>query len=386
MEIKKNSANLKVKLLLNGIRIDDTAYEGLGTIYKEYQYGYNDSNWMKHSKQQIIPSELLLPGDIVVAPHLRPASPYLIKRIDDTMYVIDEKKDMLLSSIDYLKRPKLWDLELTDGSKVKQYLNVYGMNCLNLFIVANCEFWTEGMPCVFCSLQPTQNLHREVVINKSVEKIEEALKLAFSSGDNLEWMIITGGSLKDRKLELKRYCDVLNVVKKYIPKEWNGRINGNAALLPTDNESDLIQLHETGIAHPSYNLEVWGKELFQSYCKGKEQYASFDSILETYKKSVKIWGTGEVWCNFVGGLSSISDLKEGFKYMADMGVVPGANIFHLDPKAIGVNMGIDEPSEEYVLEMYRCLADIYKQYEYKPFFSEKVLRNSLSNEMYNGWL
>lgn len=386
LEVKQNSTKLKLKLLLNGIRIDDSAYKGLGSVYKEYQYGYNDSNWIKHKKQQIIPSELLLPGNIAVAPHLRPNSPYIIKRIKEKMYVLDEKKDMILSSIEYLKRPKLWDLRLSDGTKVKQYLNVYGMNCLNLFIVANCEFWNEGLPCVFCSLQPTQNMHNEVVVNKTIDKIEEALKLAFSSGDDLEWMIITGGSLKNRQLEFKRYCDVLTVVKRCIPKEWNGKINGNAALLPTNNERDLIQLYETGIAHPSYNLEVWGKELFNFYCKGKGKYVSFDSIVETYKKSVKIWGNGEVWCNFVGGLSPIDDLKEGFKYMADLGVVPGANIFHLDPNAIGVKMGLKEPTEEYVLEMYHCLANIYKNYGYKPFFSEKVLRNSLSNEAYNGWL
>lgn len=72
--------------------------------------------------------------------------------------------------------------------------------------------------------------------------------------------------------------------------------------------------------------------------------------------------------------------------MADLGVVPGANIFHLDPKAIGVRLGLGEPSEEYVLKMYESLTSIYKEYDYKPFFSEKVLRNSLSNEMYNGWL
>lgn len=72
--------------------------------------------------------------------------------------------------------------------------------------------------------------------------------------------------------------------------------------------------------------------------------------------------------------------------MADLGVVPGANIFHLDPNAPGVKLGLDEPTEEYVLRMYDCLTSIYREYGYKPFFSHKVLRNSLSNEMYNGWI
>ena len=382
----KKSAALKLKLLINGIRIDDSAFFGLGDTFKEYQYGYNDSNWIKQAKRQVIPSELVLPGEIVVAPHLRPTSPYIIKRERETMYVIDDSKDKVVSTIGYLPRPKIWDIELSDGSKLKKYLNVYGANCLNLFIVANCDFWNEGMPCVFCSLQPTQNLHKEVVVHKSLDKIEEAVSLAFENEENLDWMIITGGSLRDRAMEFKRYHDVLSVIQKHIPQRWNGKIKGNAALLPTNNEKDLFQLFETGIEHPSFNMEVWGADLFKSYCAGKEKYASFNSLIETYKKAVKIWGQGEVWCNFVGGISPIQDLKEGFRFMVDLGVVPGANIFHLDPKALGGKLGLKEPTEEYVIEMYECLSSLYKEYGYKPFFSHSVLRNSLSNEMYHGWL
>ena len=386
MNMYKNSAVLKLKLLINGIRIDESAFYGLGNIYKEYQYGYNDSNWINQAKRQVIPSELVLPEDIVVAPHLRPSSPYLIKRIADSMFVIDEVKDEIVSTIDYLPRPKIWDIELSDGSKLKEYLNVYGTNCLNLFIVANCDFWNEGIPCVFCSLQPTQHLHKEVVVHKSLDKIEEAITLAFENEENLDWMIITGGSLKDRKMEFKRYHDVLSVIQKHIPQRWNYKIKGNAALLPTNDENDLEKLFETGIEHPSFNLEVWDEKLFKSYCIGKEKYASFDNLIETYKKAVKIWGGGQVWCNFVGGISPINDLKEGFRYMADMGVVPGANIFHLDPKAIGVKLGLKEPNEEYVFEMYECLSSLYKEYGYQPFFNHSILRNSLSNEMFHGWL
>jgi hypothetical protein len=187
-------------------------------------------------------------------------------------------------------------------------------------------------------------------------------------------------------METNRYIDVLSVIRKHIPRKWNGKIKGNAALLPANNESDLIRLYETGIEHPSFNMEVWGANRFKSYCSGKEKYASFEALIETYKKAVNIWGPGQVWCNFVGGISPINDLKDGFRFLADLGVVPGANIFHLDPKAVGVKLGLSEPTEDYVLEMYDYLSSLYKEYGYKPFFSHSVLRNSLSNEMFNGWL
>lgn len=386
MNTYKKSSELKLELLLNGVRIDPTAYYGLGSIYKEYQYGYNDSNWIRQKRWQLIPSELVLPGEIVVAPHLRPSSPYIIRRMGGEMHVFDELSGQILSTINYLPRPKIWDVKLSDGSPIKKYLNVYGKNCLNLFIVANCDFWNEGMPCHFCSLQPTQRLHKDVVVNKSIDMIEEAVSLAFENDELLEWMIITGGSLKSRKQEIDRYCSVLNVIRKHIPKSWNGRIKGNAALLPTDDIEDLERLYETGIDHPSFNLEVWGHDTFRRICPGKERYVSFLSLIETYKKAVGIWGEGQVWCNFVGGISSIEEIKKGFHYMADLGVVPGANILHVDPKALGATSGLEEPSKKYVMEMYECLCDVYYKYNYKPFFSASVLRNSLSNEMYNGWL
>ena len=72
--------------------------------------------------------------------------------------------------------------------------------------------------------------------------------------------------------------------------------------------------------------------------------------------------------------------------MADLGVVPGANIFHVDPSAPASKLGLTQPSEDYVLEMYYALGKIYKEYNYVPFFSHSVLRNSLSNEVFNGWL
>lgn len=387
MQELRNSTELKLKLLVNGVRIDESAFSGLGSTYKEYQYGYNDSNWISsYQKRPIIPSELVLPGEIVVAPHLRPNSPYIIQRDSNTMYVINDNTGEVLSTINYLPRPKIWNLTLSDGSTIKQYLNVYGKNCLNLFIVANCDFWAEGNPCSFCSLQPTQDFHQEVVVRKQLDKIEEAITLAFENESNFDWMIVTGGSLVDRKKETKRYLDVLNIIRKHIPQHWNGKIKGNAALLPSNNEKELHELYETGIEHPSFNLEVWGKDNFKRYCPGKEAHVSFVSLIETYIKAVKIWGEGHVWCNFVGGICPIDDLKEGFRYMADMGVVPGANIFHLDPKSHGAKLGLVEPSEDYILEMYSYLTSIYKEYGYKPFFSHSVLRNSLSNEMYNGWI
>ena len=71
--------------------------------------------------------------------------------------------------------------------------------------------------------------------------------------------------------------------------------------------------------------------------------------------------------------------------MADLGVVPGANIFHPDPGAPAGKI-FKSPNKEYIIGLYSELDMIYKKYNFKPFFSHSVLRNSLSNEFFNGWI
>ena len=155
--------------------------------------------------------------------------------------------------------------------------------------------------------------------------------------------------------------------------------------MPPKNTSLLQKLFETGIEHPSFNLEVWGKKKFQEICPGKEKYRGYDNILLAYKEAVKIFGEGALWCNFVAGINTLEELKVGFTEMAERGVIPGANIFHPD---VGAVLGEKQksPSTEYIIELFHHAADLYKLYGYKPFFSESVLRNSIANEAFNGWV
>lgn len=385
-EMKQRSAVLKLQLLIHGINISPSALYGLGSTYKEYQYGYNDSSWLHQEVGTLIPSELMLPGDIVVAPHLRPTSPYLIDRVKEQLVIKLIATNEVVSQVNYLPRPKFWNIRLSNGEYVKKCLNVYGKDCLNLFLTGECEFWEKGLPCCFCSLKPTQQRHHETVVHKDIDLISEAFSKATTSGDDLKWMIITGGSSCDRNIESLKYLNVLQTIKPLIPASWGGRIKGNCAFLPGTDKEILREIHATGIEHPSFNLEVWGEERFERLCPGKARYANFRDLIQSYKTAVDIWGPGKVWCNFVGGITPIEELCTGFKYMADLGVVPGCNIFHLDPNATAVRLGITGPNEKYIMDMYHCLSNIYHTYNYTPFFSHSVLRNSLSNECYYGWV
>jgi hypothetical protein len=263
--------------------------------------------------------------------------------------------------------------------------NFYGRDCLNFNIYSGCEFWDAGVPCKFCSVKPTQLRFGEVEIKKNVRDIAEVTKLAFKIEKRINFIIVTGGSYLDGDKEIAGLISALKAIRKNIPKSWRGVIKGNVALMAPQTIKKIDELMATGIEHPSFNLEVWGKRYFNYICPGKAQYRSWGHILKCYKYAVEKYGRGVFWVNFVGGLNSLERLKEGFSYMAELGVVPGANIFHQDVGSVLGNKR-KSPSPEYIIELYRHAAKLYHQYGYKPFFDEKCLRNSLANEAYLGYV
>ena len=78
-------------------------------------------------------------------------------------------------------------------------------------------------------------------------------------------------------------------------------------------------------------------------------------------------------------------MMDGFRFMAENGIIPGANIYHAEVKSIiGNSTGVID--KNYISRLYSYAAELYSKYNYKPFFDASVLRNSLANEFYEGLL
>lgn len=380
--IFRDSTILKVKILSYGFRITEAAEALIDETVKEEHRGYGDSHWGV-KKTTKIPSEIMLPGNIVVASHIRPDS-RLCLDAENGKPVITEK-GVKVSDVSFIKRPKIWSHKTKSGINMKKIANFYGRDCLNFNIYSGCEFWDNGVPCKFCSVKPTQLKYGEVEIKKQAGDIQEVTKLAFKLEDKINFVIVTGGSYLDGDKDFEMAIIALKEIQKEIPKSWKGVIKGNVALMAPRTIKKIDELMATGIEHPSFNLEVWGKKYFNYVCPGKAKYRGLDHIMEAYKYGVKKYGRGVFWVNFVGGLNDLKTLKRGFTHMAKMGVVPGANIFHPD---VGSVLGTKRksPSPEYIIELFRHAAKLYHKYGYKPYFDEKCLRNSIANEAYLGYV
>ena len=323
----KDSTILKTKILSKGFRITKEISDLVDKNVKEEHRGYGDSNW-GIKKTTKIPAEIMLPGEIVVATHIRPNSPLCLRVSSGIIEITENGKKV--SDVEFLKRPKIWSKTTRSKINMKRIANFYGRDCLNFNIFSGCEFWRVGLPCKFCSVEPTQVQYSEVLRKKTTKEVGEVAKLAFKIENRIDFVIVTGGSYLNGDKEFEMVVPVLKAIRKTIPSSWRGIIKGNVALMPPQTFEKIDELMSTGIEHPSFNLEVWGRKYFNYVCPGKAKYRGFEQILDAYKYAVEKYGRGVFWTNFVGGLNKLKTLKEGFTYMAKIGVVPGANIFHPD--------------------------------------------------------
>lgn len=376
---RKSSAFAKLKLLAYGVKDAPALFARNTSMFKEEHYAYDNGNWGV-DKDRMTPSEVLLPGGVVSKLHIRPDSPYSLVQDGDRFFIKDDWH--FLSEFRFLDRPSFWNYSTSRGVPTKRVGQMYGLNALNFNLFSDCEFHNTGKGCKFCSVKATVNRKDPVDITKQVQDIVDTCKLAVEH-DDVKYILITGGSYLDREYEFERHMQVIRAIRPVLP--WDGVIKGNISMMPPNDIKKLKLLHDYGVENPSFNMEVWPISNFSKICPGKHEYVGFDHIVESLLYLEEIYGPGEVWSNFVAGLVPLEDIKEGFKFMAEHGIVPGANLYHAEVgSVIGKSLGIID--EQFILKIFGFAAELYHKHGYKPFFDTGVLRNSLTNEMYEGLL
>ena len=376
---RAQSANTKLDLLIYGVRDNASLFHNYEMSFKEEHYAFDNGNW-EIDKKRLTPTEIILPGGIVSKIHIRPDSPLRLE--ERCGYLVVEKDGKEVSEFLFLPRPNFWQYTTSNGIQAKHLAQIYGLNCLNFNIFSGCEFQYCGKGCNFCSVTSTVDKENPIVVKKEAADLAEICQLA-TKYDDIDCIIITGGSYLDGDKEFQAHIKTIEAIKEHLP--WNGRIKGNVSMMPPKNSSRLIDLYLSGVDNPSFNIEVWPREAFQKICPGKDRFVGFEKIISSLTQLVSYYGHGMVWSNFVAGLVDIEDMKAGFKFMAERGIIPGANIYHAEVNSvIGNSLGLVR--RDYIRELYSYASELYHYYGYKPFFNASVLRNSLANEFYEGLL
>ncbi len=374
---RKRSAQTKFELLVYGVEDNPELFSKYAGEFKEEHYAFDNGNWGV-DKKRLTPTEILLPGGIVSKLHIRPDSP--LKLVESNGILLICKGHEELSEFRFLPRPNFWKMKMKDGDDPKRFAQMYGLNCLNFNLYSGCEFQNSGKGCRFCSVKATVDKDNPIQVKKAPEKLAEICQMA-SANDILNYIIITGGSYINSDHEFDMHIRTIKAIREYLP--WNGRIKGNVSMMPPKNTVRLKELYDNGVDNPSFNIEVWPHSAFSYFCPGKEMYVGFEHIIESLKKLVEFYGPGKVWSNFVAGLVPLEDMIDGFRFMAENGIIPGANIYHAEVSSI-IGNSLGAIDTDYIRRLYSFAAELYHKFGYKPFFDASVLRNSLANEFYEG--
>lgn len=195
-------------------------------------------------------------------------------------------------------------------------------------------------------------------------------------------LILISGNLKNDELDSQAhiYADIARELNaKYRHHFTEGVV---AVTAPPRTIEGLQMMKDGGVDTVVFNLEAWMPENFASECPGKHEIGR-DHYLHMLREAVGIYGWGNSWCNLVLGLDSMEDTIAGCEELARQGITPSANVLHLDE---GSRCTKQVPHAADVATFFRRLSQIYRNHDLQPYYCQRALRTSLSNETFAGRL
>lgn len=309
----KNNLLLKARMLVDGIRIEDPAYEGVGGEHKEQVHHLFEYDFDLHQERRC-PAEIRLPGGTVVQVRLNARSPYLVRRIAGRLVL--EELGQEICEIEWLARPGFYDQKTSQGTPMTSVAELVGEDCIAVCHTNSCQLFADGLECAFCNLNYTPKQYDEVVIRKRANEVAETFAAAFHSGVARHFEI-TGGILPgDREIAiLEQYLTAI--------REATGLTDlpGTAIMTPPENLRDLERLQRLGLRGVGFNLECFNPAFFRAVCPGKEKRIGYERYREAQRVAVEIFGAGgRVYSGFVAGIEPMQYLLDGVQELAEAGI------------------------------------------------------------------
>ncbi|MDO8673123.1 MAG: hypothetical protein Q7O66_17070 [Dehalococcoidia bacterium] len=216
--------------------------------------------------------------------------------------------------------------------------------CFRIAPVRYCEYFNQGEQCKFCNYNSTYDDARAIGHTPpktiDLEDTVEAYKI-ISSNVRLVEGRFQSGAFKNSEQEANihfRFAEKIATAASYRP---NLCIN-----TPPMDRTGIQRLKDPGLSSISFNLEVWGEEMFEAVCPGKARTRGFGRYLEANQEAVDIFGFGGVSCNFIAGLSMIPENGhktwqeardshiEGTRWLIKNGVMPVFTNLRLPPGSV----------------------------------------------------
>ena len=181
----------------------------------------------------------------------------------------------------------------------------------------------------------------------------------------------------DHDREFDIYIDLVERITAETPYD---ELPGSLVCMPPDDFSKLEEAYDAGVRQVKFNMEVFGPDRFEEVLPGKVYYGR-ERCVSALERSVEVFGAMYVSSNLILSLEPEESVKEGFRYMAERGIVPVGKIFHPDEGTPLEDATPWRPRK--LLSPYMALAGLYHQYELTPFLNKHSLRGDISWELYH---
>ncbi len=312
-KVQLNEPLIKARLLVDGVRIAESGYEGVGQQFKEQVHHLFEYDFDLH-QTRACPAEMRLPEGTVVQVRLNESAPFLVRRDSGNLRLFEGSR--ALATIEWLERPAFYDLKTSAGTPMTSIAELVGEDCIAVSHTNACKLFADGSQCRFCNLNYTPKQYDEVRIKKKANEVGEVFGAAFGSGvaNHFE---ITGGILPGNR--------EIMILEQYLTsiREATGLTDlpGTAIMTPPEDLSDLEKLQRLGVRGLGFNLECFNPAFFRAVCPGKEQHIGYEKYREALRTAVEIFGAGgRIYSGFVAGVEPMEDLLEGVKELATEGV------------------------------------------------------------------
>ena len=352
---------IKAGMFMSGVRLDDSAYEGVGTTWKEDlgQYHYNPSAGLR--RPQIPPHAAWLPHGLYSPLYLDADSPFVLRREKETLYLFLE--DLRLFPLELDERPAYYSRTTSTGVPMANIGPHRLQHQLLIEYNAYCQFFSDKTQCLFCGIiaeRPLHHGHYKGQFVASPQEIAEVAEAAYGEGACSE-MQVTGGVLPDRA-EVDYILEVGRAVKEKLQVDTIP--GGQAVLVPPSSVDHLEALKEAGWQGVAFNLEVWDPRLWPGIVPGKAAALSREGWEEALEKAVTIFGKGQVGSVLIAGLEPKESHWAGVEWLAQRGIY-GIPI-PWNPTPGSPLEGHQTPTAAWHLEVVVKDLDIWEKYDMDP--------------------
>ncbi len=352
---------VKASLLADGLRFDESALEGVCSVYREQSRWLFDWNIGEH--RYYLPEELLLPMDSIVQVRENKDSRWLCTVEDGQMVLKRDGKFVIPCR--HIPRPQYYGLEASPDVIMRRIAPKRGQDCLVLNYATFCMYWANNNGCSFCNIVPNMTWTKDdlQVSQRTLDQIFKTTKAAFDEGC-VKHILLTGGYLSRYKSKNGEMVDredkmVLDIVRTMQEAIGQQDIPVNVIrTAPEDKDLRSIEEHkDLGVFSVAYNLEIWDPVLFKKYCPGKDAVQGRDHWLRALEVAAEVYGPGRVSTHFVTGFQEPEEsLLEGVEWMSERGI--GSIPLIWSPVEGTKYAGFRAPQAEWFVNMVKKIADI----------------------------